>query len=489
MLKRHAIQVLRQAGHTLDEIATLVAVGKRTVQRVVGEPVITDVILDPAPPQASAAAPPRPRIGRPSKAEAYRTTVAAWLAEDPELLSVELLRRAKLAGYDGARSALYELVRTVRPTTPRPVIRFDGLPGEFTQHDFGQVIVRFLDGTSRRVHFFASRLKYSRWVEVSLVPNEQVETLARTLVDHFAAIGGIPLLAVFDRPKTVALAWRKNGEVTEWNPTFAGVVLDLGLGIEVCWPYAPQQKGAVENLVGWVKGSFFKQRRFLDDEDLRRQLREWLTEANTTRPSRATGVIPAVRLAEEAPRLRALKVTPARLALRIPIVVGATAYVTHDTHRYSMPSDAIGLSGTVYLYRNTVRIVAGRFEAAHPRLTEGHAISTHPEHRTQLVAAVSGKRGKRYLERQHLLELGPVVHAYLTELTHRRPRIWVRDVERLHALLQTHGEAATRAAFARGLAARGFGAEYIEHYLAHDPAPATHALPTPCATSSQELFA
>ena len=229
LLKRHAIQVLHKAGHTLDEIAALVAVGKRSVQRVAGEPVITMIThLD------ADGTPGRGRSGRPSKAEAYRAKVTAWLTDEPELLSVELMRRAKLAGYAGAKSALYELVRTVRPTTPRPVMRFEGLPGEFTQHDFGQVLVRFLDGTTRRVHFFASRLKYSRWVEVSLVPNEQVETLARALVDHFAAMGGIPLLAVFDRPKTVALHWSKNGEVTEWNPVFAGVVLDLGLGIEVC---------------------------------------------------------------------------------------------------------------------------------------------------------------------------------------------------------------------------------------------------------------
>jgi hypothetical protein len=39
------------------------------------------------------------------------------------------------------------------------------------------------------------------------VPNEQAETLARAMVDHYAAVGGIPLLAVFDRPKTVALSW------------------------------------------------------------------------------------------------------------------------------------------------------------------------------------------------------------------------------------------------------------------------------------------
>jgi hypothetical protein len=46
------------------------------------------------------------------------------------------------------------------------------------------VDVRFIDGRAKRIHFFASRLKYSRRVEVSLVPNEHVETLARTLVDH-----------------------------------------------------------------------------------------------------------------------------------------------------------------------------------------------------------------------------------------------------------------------------------------------------------------
>jgi hypothetical protein len=33
-----------------------------------------------------------------------------------------------------------------------------------------------------------------------------------------------------NRPK-----WEKDGRVTEWNPTFAGVALDLGLGVELCW--------------------------------------------------------------------------------------------------------------------------------------------------------------------------------------------------------------------------------------------------------------
>jgi transposase len=458
MLKRHEIQVLRKAGHSLPEVAELAGVSIRSVQRVEDEAAVVGVDNE--------AERARRKIGRPSKAEPFRRFIVEQLAKDPDLISLEILRRARLDGYSGGKSALYELIHSVRPKPVRLMTRFEGLPGEFSQHDFGEVDVRFMDGTRKRIHFFASRMKYSRWTEVSIVPNEQVETLVRVMVDHFAAIGGIPLLAVFDRPKTIANKWGRDGQVTEWNPTFAGVALDLGLGVELCWPYSPEQKGSVENLVKWVKGSLFKPRRFLDEEDLERQLREWHAEANAQRPSRATGVIPEERMREERPRLRPLKVAPADLALRIPITVGPTGMVSHETHSYSMPPDSLGIPGTLYLYRDRVRIVAGRYEASHRRLTgDTPAKSTLPEHRAQRVAAASGKRAKRYMQREHLLGLGGCALDYLTELTYRRPRVWIRDVARLHDLLERHGDDALRGAFERGLAEQAIGAEYIAHYL------------------------
>jgi hypothetical protein len=82
------------------------------------------------------------------------------------------------------------------------------------------------------------------------------------------------------------------------------------------------------------------------------------------------------------------------------------------------------------------------------------------------VAAASGKRAKRYMQREHLLGIGRVALEYLTELTHKRPQVWVRDVDRLHDLLQQHGEEALRGAFERGLREQAIGAEYIAHYLA-----------------------
>ena len=457
MLKRHEVQVLRKAGHTWAEVAALSGVSVGTARRVAAEEAVetTDNAAERA----------RRAIGRPSKAEAYREVLVQALAEDATLRSVELLHRARQAGYTGGKSAVYALAQTLRARTVTPLVRFEGLAGEFSQHDFGEVGVRLQEGTEQTIHFFASRLKYSRWVEVTVVPDQRVETLVRTLVDHLAAFGGVPLVAVFDRPKTVALRWGRDGVVTEWNPTFAGVALDLGLGVEVCWPYRPQEKGSVENLVGWVKGSFFKQRRFVDAADVQQQLRDWLTEANTVRPSRATGVAPSARIAEERARLRPLKIAPADLALRLPVSVNPMGVVIHDGHPYSMPPDAIGLPGTLYLYRDRVRIIAGRFSAEHERKFQPGDGSILPEHRAQRVAAVSGKRARRYLQRQHLLDLGAAALAYVTELTHRRPRLWIHDVERLHELLQTYGDAALRTAFERGLAEQAIGAEYIAHLL------------------------
>jgi len=469
MMKRYEIQVLLRAGHPQAEVARLTGACERTVRTVAREAEVASI--------DDGLERRRRAIGRPSKAEPFRELVTRLLADEPEMMSLEVLRRARLAGYTGGKTVLYDLVTAVRPVHVRPLVRFEGLAGEFTQHDFGEVEVRFLDGGHQRIHFFASRLKYSRFVQVSRVPDQRVESLVRTLVDHFEAMGGVPLLGVFDRPKTVAIAWSKDGTVTQWNETFAHVMLELGVGVEVCWPGRGNQKGAVENLVGWVKGSFFKPRRFHDEEDLRAQLAAWHQEVNSERPSRATNVIPAERLAEELPRLRPLKIAPADLALRFPVYVGPTATVVHDTHPYSMPPEAIGIAGTLFLYRDRVRIVAGRFEATHPRQTERGARSTLPEHRAQLVAAVSGKRAKRYLQREQLLELGPAALEYLTEIVHRRPRDWVPEVDALHALLQQHGAEPLRAAFVHALEQGAYGSEYVTHFLREPVAPSQSELP------------
>ena len=87
------------------------------------------------------------RIGRPSKVARCRPLVEELLEEVDQdsapLKSVEILRRARLDGYDGGKTALYELIAELRPRSTPVKMRFEGLPGEFSQHDFGQTIIPF----------------------------------------------------------------------------------------------------------------------------------------------------------------------------------------------------------------------------------------------------------------------------------------------------------------------------------------------------------
>lgn len=450
-MKRLEVHVMKKAGLTLGAIARKTNVSRRTVARIVKEPPVD--------------ANPRDTrgVGRPSLARPFAAQVQEIFKAEPKLPTVEVLRRVRLLGYTGGKSALYELVAEFRPRPTEPVVRFEGVAGEFSQHDFGHVDVKYVDGRTERIHFFASRLKWSRWANVTVVPNEQLETLVRTLLDHLAAWGGKPLVCVFDNPKTIAL--KHDGPLIEWNPTFAQVAIDVGVGVELCTPGRGQEKGSVENLVKWVKNSFFKVRRFHDPEDVLAQLVEWLREVNTQRPSRATKVIPALRLEEEKMRLRPLPIAPAEYALRIPVLVGPTGHVSHDGVRYSMPARAIGLSGTLFLYPDRVKVVAGPFSAEHPRRPETPGVSWRPEHRAEMLAHVAGQRGQLYLKRQQLFELGADVVDFLTEIVHARPRVWKVDVEALYELLGAHGApqlvSAVRTATQRHL----FGAEYVRQLL------------------------
>ena len=471
-LERHAVHVLKQAGVAVKKIMRLTGMSKRNVLRIAQEPPVT------------AAPPPQPLgirpVGRPSIARPFAPLVADILKEQSDLPSVEVLCRVEEAGYRGGKSALYELIAELRPPPATdPVVRFEGFAGEFSQHDFGQVLVKYTTGQVEKIQFFASRLKFSRWSHVVLVPNQKIESLVRSLLLGLADFGGVPLVCVFDNPKTIVL--KHVGTLIEWNPTFAQVAVDTRFAPELCTPERPNEKGSVENLVKWVKGSFFKVRRFHDREDLERQLVEWHRKVNFERPSRATHVPPVTRIDEERRRLRPLPFLPADYPLRFPITVGDTGMVDFNGVLYSMPAKSIGMPVTLFLYPDRVRIVARKFDAEHPRRPEIGRTSYQPEHRAQLLAAVSGARGKLYSQRQQLFELGAPAVEFLTELVHARQFTWKEDVERLHALLMAYGPACLLAGIREACARRIFGAEYVADLI---PTPPRGALSTALVEAS-----
>jgi transposase len=461
MIDRHAVQALVKSGLSTKDIAAQMGISKRSVQRIATEPPVTQ--------SDDVRARSARRVGRPPLPDLVRQRLRELIAEDPQAPPLELLRQLREEGVTLGESTFYRVLRLEKEKLPSELmVRFEGVPGEFAQFDFGVADVRLLDGRTKRIHFAAYRLKHSRWISVVIVPDERVESLVRALLASFEASGGVPLRVVFDNPKTVVLSRDENGRPV-WNQTLAQVAIDYGFTVELCTPRSPEQKGSVENLVGWVKKSFFRARRFADlEHDLPRQLAEWLTASNEERPSRATGVIPAERLQAERRRMKPLAVPPAEYPLRFPVQVGPTAMVEFQGIRYAMPAGACGIPATLHLFPNRVRITTsgGRFEATHPRFPTRGRTSYLAGQRAEQLAAVAGARKRLYFMRERILELGPAGEGFLTELIHARPHTWKADVERLFALLEEVGEERFLRLLQRALFQRLYGAEYVVRFAA-----------------------
>lgn len=468
MLDRHAVQELLRAGLTPRAVAQQFHVSRRTIERIAREdPIRSDAvgIIRRVDDDGTGRG-----VGRPRVTQVIRARIQALVLEDPDRPPGEICRLLKDDSTPLGLSTVYRVLRGVRATIPAALqVRFEGVAGEFAQFDFGQVGVRLADGTRRTVHFAAYRLKYSRWIHVVLVPNERVEALIRSLLDSFAASGGVPLRVVFDNPKTVVVRHEEGRPV--WNAVLAPVAIDYGFTIELCTPRQPQQKGAVENLVGFVKRAFFRARRFANlTTDLSQQLAEWLVEVNTTRPNRATKEIPAGRLAAEQARMKPLALAPSAYGLRVAVTVGPTAMVTHQGIRYAMPAAACGLPATLWIYEDRVKIITAgsKHEALHPRFPTHGVVSYLPGQRSAQLAAVAGARKRLYFMRERILELGPVGEGYLTELIHQRPQTWKGDVERLFALLEELGDTHFRLVLQRALFKRLIGSEYVVTLVARE---------------------
>lgn len=91
----------------------------------------------------------------------------------------------------------------------------------------------------------------------------------------------MPWACVFDNMKTVTIRRDENNRPI-WNESFRKFSNELGFHKEICDKCAGNQKGAVENLVRYVKDNFISGRVFLDDADLDGQCGEWLSKVNNS---------------------------------------------------------------------------------------------------------------------------------------------------------------------------------------------------------------
>ena len=444
-MARSAVQYLKKRGLTDVAIAAQVGCERRTVARVVRQPIDH----------------PYQRRSRPSRLAAWDASVTAWLdAGLPIKRMLELVRADATTPYTGSPATWYRYVhrhQEARAAAAAPVIRFEGLPGEFLQVDWGEAHVPLGSTVVRRV-FLAARLKYSRTVAVRWGTTMVLERLLRGQLAIFEELGGVPWACVYDNMKTVTLGRTVDGQ-PRWNATFARFATELGFHPELCDPHAPQQKGSVENLVKFVKTNFIPGRRFADDADLAEQSAAWCAEKNGE-VSQAHGERPHDRLAAERAAFGSLRTTAATYGLYRVAGVNRESLVRVDGNQYSVPAGHLGQAVDVRVLADAVVLRRDGVELArHVRVDGRGQRQRDPAHYAE--ALVHRPRARMVLERDALCTLGPEVTAYVAAVCQRRRERMAEEIAALATLRDQAGPAAVRQAVTRALARDAIGAEYL----------------------------
>ncbi len=250
-------------GKSVRAIARELGVSRNSVRKVLRAPV-----------EAPA------RLARASKLDPYAGQIRQWVDEEHLLNCPTMLSRLRAQGYTGQISILKEFVHPLRPpaaSTRRPVIRYETLPGEQMQFDWGEFVYE-QEGQTHKLFGFTAILSYSRLRFLTFVKRTDALSLIQCLVAAFEAFGGLPRTVLTDRMKTVLLDMETG--VPHWHPRFQELMSALQISPRVCKPYTPQTKGKIERSIRVVKEAFWPGVRFVDLADLRRQAVAWCEQLN-----------------------------------------------------------------------------------------------------------------------------------------------------------------------------------------------------------------
>jgi transposase len=147
-------------------------------------------------------------------------------------------------------------VRKVRPRRQKAFLKLSFAPGECAQVDWGSFGTVAVGDTTRRLSFFVMVLCYSRMMYVQFTVSQSMEHFLGCHQNAFVHFGAVPARIMVDNLKSAVLR-RITGQPPVLNPKYKDFADHCGFEIAPCAPAKGNEKGRVENGVGYVKKNFF----------------------------------------------------------------------------------------------------------------------------------------------------------------------------------------------------------------------------------------
>jgi transposase len=404
---------------------------------------------------------PRKATPRASKLDPFKTQMVQMLEKYP-YSAAQIWQRLKEQGFDGGYSIVKAYVRRVRPTRQAAFLKLAFAPGECAQVDWGSFGSVPVGHTMRRLSFFVMVLCYSRLMYVEFTVSQTMEHFLACHQHAFEAFGGVPKKVMVDNLKSAVLR-RSLGQAPVFNPKYAAFAEHYGFDIVPCNVGKGNEKGRVENAVGYVKKNFLAGLDIPDFAMLAPAAQHWLDTVANVRVHGETRQRPVDLWQREKPHLNALPLNPFDIATVSQVRASRQFRVTLETNRYSVPAHLAGQMLTLKTYPDRLCLYQDdKLVARHRRSYGRHGDFEDPDHPKPLLEQRKKARDHKLFMR--FLALSPHADQYYRQLEQRRlnPHHHVRKIV---ALSELYGPAEVARAMADAAHYGAFAADYITNLL------------------------
>jgi transposase len=406
---------------------------------------------------------------RHSKLDPWKEFICELLEKYPDITGQRVYEHLKEKGFDGEVTIVRQYLNSIRQTGPKSPIRMvETDPGQRAAHDWSDYQIPFTGtGETEQVTFFSYILCYSRRQYLNVVDDKTQKTLLGELIASFIYLDGVPREIKSDNQKACVDHWEMG------QPVFNRKYLDFASHYRfrplTITPGKPTENLKVERPFYYLERSFLNGREFKDREDLKAQLRSWLTDVNDVREHGTTRRRPVDLYLEEHPFLQVLPVNHYDTSHVTHLVVNQESCVQWKGYQYVVPQK--------FMYEVCpVRITDEHLVVYSP---DGEPLVTHPLAKQGQMERYVGVHQKRSRKMDlalsdvvtRLNNLAPEMSGFIEQVKRYKPGSWGHHLRRLLALKVNYRVDDILVAVRRAQQYKVYDAGTIERFLENNSEP------------------
>ena len=300
---------------------------------------------------------------RKSKLDLHKDEIQRLLGEFKNITAQRVYELIVEKGYTGKISILEDYIGTIRKSKTKEVIRcVETAPGQRAAHDWSEYMIEFtkVPGKEEKVILFSYILGYSRRQYIEVVEDKVQASLFECLVHAFIYFDGAAREIKSDNQKACVDRWDSGQPI--FNRHYLGFASHYGFRPLAIHPRRPVENLKIERPFYYLETNFFNGRHFYDKDDLKAQLRGWLTGVNDLRVHRTTGRQPLEMFRDETCFLLPLPKTHYDTSLIVYRVVNQESCIQWQGCFFYVPGDNMFKSCPVRVTGEQVIIYAPDFE-------------------------------------------------------------------------------------------------------------------------------